>query len=135
MKGYYNYSGYRAHQSNFILHNHFKTSLKPHNFNINPYNITQNQSPKNHKHLYHQTYYAVSNHKPNPLFFSLHPNSLTEKQLFNHYPQPNSTSTSPCPKQYSYKIPNKHLTFYLNQKPYLIKPQIISQYTGGSIKQ
>ena len=46
VKPYYNYSGYTAHQSNFILDKNFKTSLKADNFKINGYKITQNESAK-----------------------------------------------------------------------------------------
>ena len=49
-------SGYTAHQSNFILDKDFKTSLKADNFKINGYNITQNESAKNDKDVYDQTY-------------------------------------------------------------------------------
>lgn len=49
VKPYYNYSGYTAHQSNFILDKNFKTSLKADNFKINGYKITQNESAKNDK--------------------------------------------------------------------------------------
>ena len=43
VKPYYNYSGYTAYQSNFILDKNFKTSLKADNFKINGYKITQNE--------------------------------------------------------------------------------------------
>ena len=79
VKPYYNYSGYTAHQSNFILDKNFKTSLKADNFKINGYKITQNESAKNDKDVYDQTYYGVSNHKANGVFFSLDGKSVSKK--------------------------------------------------------
>ena len=127
VKPYYNYSGYTAHQSNFILDKNFKTSLKADNFKINGYKITQNESAKNDKDVYDQTYYGVSNHKANGVVFSLDRKSVSEKELLNHYGEPKSTSTSAWGKEYTYKIGNKDVRFYVNRNGYVIKGQIISE--------
>ena len=61
------------------------------------------------------------------MFFSLDGKSVSEKELLNHYGEPKSTSTSAWGKEYTYKIGNKDVRFYVNQKGYVIKGQIISE--------
>lgn len=89
VKPSFNYRGQTAHQSNFILDKKFKTSLKAVNFKINNYKIT-----KNNKDLYDPTYYGVSKHKANGVFFLLDRKSVSKKEFLNHYGEAKYTSTS-----------------------------------------
>ena len=50
------------------------------------------------------------------VFSSLDGKSVSEKELLNHYGEPKSTSTSAWGKEYTYKIGNKDVRFYVNQK-------------------
>lgn len=79
VKPYYSYSGYTANQSNFILDKNFKTSQKADNFKINNHKITKNALAKNNKDLHDPTYYEVSNHKTNGVFFLLDGKSVSKK--------------------------------------------------------
>ncbi|AMG64385.1 hypothetical protein HMPREF2693_01005 [Staphylococcus sp. HMSC068D08] len=127
VKPYYNYSGYTAYQSRFILDKNFKKSLKFDTFKMNGYKITKNSSVKNHKNLYDQTYYWVSNHKANGVFFSLDGKSVSKKELIKHYGEPKYYSSSAWGKECTYKIGNKDVRFYVDKKGYVIKCQIISE--------
>lgn len=79
VKPYYSYSGYTVNQSNFILDKNFKTSQKADNFKINNNKITKNALAKNNKDLHDPTYYEVSNHKTNGVFFLLDGKSVSKK--------------------------------------------------------
>lgn len=79
VKPYYSYSGYTANQSNFILDKNFKTSQKANYFKINNHKITKNALAKNNKDLHDPTYYGVSNHKTNGVFFLLDGKSVSKK--------------------------------------------------------
>ena len=127
VKPYFNYSVYIANQSNFILDKNFKTSQKADNFKKNNYKINKNALAKNNKDLYDPTYYGVSNHKANGVCSLFDGKSVSKKELLNHYGEPKYTSTSAWGKEYMYKIGNKEVRFYVNQKDYVIKGQIISE--------
>ena len=62
---HYNYDGYTAYQSGFILDKNFKESLKSDNFTINGYQISKNPNGDNRINLYDQTLYGVSENKAN----------------------------------------------------------------------
>ena len=84
---YYNYDGYTAYQSGFILNKNFKESLKYDNFTINGYQISKNPTGDNRINLYDQTLYSVSENKANGVFFSLDGNSINENTLIQNYGQ------------------------------------------------
>ena len=52
---------------------------------------------------------------------------MSKKELLNHYGEPKYTSTSAWGKEYIYKVGSKDMRFYVNQKDYVIKGQIISE--------
>ena len=78
---YYNYDGYTAYQSGFILDKNFKESLKYDNFTINGYQISKNTTGDNRINLYDQTLYGVSENKANGVFFSLDGKSINKNTL------------------------------------------------------
>ena len=53
---------------------------------------------------------------------------MSEKELLNHYGEPKSTSTSAWGKEYTYKIGNKDVRFYVNQKVMSLKDKSLVEW-------
>ncbi|WP_436966115.1 immunodominant staphylococcal antigen IsaB family protein [Staphylococcus shinii] len=124
---WYNYNGYTAASSNFVLDKNFKTALKYDNVKINGYKLTSNKSaPAKELVVKDQIFYKVSNHKADQVAFNLDGHTITPQKLINVYGQPvEKPVESAVGKVYKYKIGNKTVQFFVD-KGHVYRAQINS---------
>ncbi|MGW7904294.1 immunodominant staphylococcal antigen IsaB family protein [Staphylococcus xylosus] len=124
---WYNYNGYTAPSSNFVLDKNFKTALKYDNLKNNGYKLTSNKSAaSNEVKVYDQIFYKVSNHKADQVAFNLDGRTVTPQKLINVYGQPvEKPVETAVGKVYKYKVGNKTVQFFVD-KGHVYRAQINS---------